>query len=70
MKDQRADDRRQTADSRQQQGQVLDGRHQRTDVKIVSKLSDVDGEQFEEVGKMLGMMMREPEKWCGRFSRD
>ncbi len=26
--------------------------------------------KYQEVGKMLGKMMREPEKWCGRFSRD
>ncbi len=26
--------------------------------------------KYQEVGKMLGKMMREPEKWCGRFTRD
>ena len=24
----------------------------------------------KKTGKMLGKMMQEPEKWCGRFSRD
>jgi four helix bundle protein len=26
-------------------------------------------QKYKEVGKMLGKMMSEPEKWCGRFTK-
>jgi four helix bundle protein len=26
-------------------------------------------QKYKEIGKMLGKMMSEPEKWCGRFSK-
>ena len=26
--------------------------------------------KYQEVGKMLGKMMREPKKWCSRFIKD
>jgi len=26
-------------------------------------------QRYKEVGKMLGKMMQEPEKWCGRFAK-
>ena len=26
-------------------------------------------QRYKEIGKMLGKMMQEPEKWCGRFGK-